>query len=68
MATIYGTNGAELAERMKAHPDLRSVPVFLATSNAYRDRAGTAVDRFVAKPFVVAELRDALEAHLGALS
>lgn len=63
-----GTTGAELAVRIKAHPDLRGVPVFLATSNAYRDQAGEAVDRFVAKPFVVADLREALEAHLGALS
>lgn len=63
-----GTNGAELAERIKAHPELCRVPVFLATSAAYRDQAGAAVDRFVAKPFVVGELREALEAHLGALS
>jgi two-component system, chemotaxis family, chemotaxis protein CheY len=63
-----GTSGVELAERIKAHPDLRGVPVFLASSNVYRDRAGAAVDRFVAKPFVVADLRGALEAHLGALT
>ena len=63
-----GTDGAELAERIKAHPDLRDVRVFLATSSASRDRAGAAVDHFVAKPFVVADLRRALEAHLGALS
>ena len=63
-----GTNGVELAERIKAHPDLKGVPIFLASSNVYRDQAGAAVDRFVAKPFVVADLRDALEAHLGALT
>ncbi|MBB5220233.1 two-component system chemotaxis response regulator CheY [Amaricoccus macauensis] len=63
-----GTSGAELAVRIKAHPELCRVPVFLATSNAYRDQAGAAIDRFVAKPFVVGELREALEAHLGALS
>ena len=63
-----GVSGAELAERIKAHPDLKSIPVFLATSNAYRDQAGEAVDHFVAKPFVVPELKQALEAHLGALT
>jgi two-component system chemotaxis response regulator CheY len=63
-----GTDGAALAERIKAHPELSGVPVFLATSSVYRDRAGPSVDRFVAKPFVVADLRDALEAHLGALT
>ncbi len=61
-------SGVELAKRIKGHPDLRSIPVFLATSNAYRDQAGESVDHFVAKPFVVAQLREALEAHLGALS
>jgi len=63
-----GVSGVELAERIKAHPDLRSIPVFLATSNAYRDQAGEAVDHFVAKPFVVPDLKQALEAHLGALT
>ena len=61
-------SGVELAQRIKAHPDLRSIPVFLATSNAYRDQAGESVDHFVAKPFVVPDLRQALEAHLGALT
>ena len=63
-----GVSGVELAERIKAHPDLKSIPVFLATSNAYRDQAGEAVDHFVAKPFVVPDLKQALEAHLGALT
>ena len=42
--------------------------MFLATSAAHRDQAGEAVDAFVAKPFVVPDLREALEAHLGKLS
>lgn len=63
-----GTSGVELAQRMKAHPQLKDVPLFLATSNVYRDQAGEAVDHFVAKPFVVADLRGAIEAHLGALT
>jgi two-component system chemotaxis response regulator CheY len=61
-------SGVELAQRIKAHPDLKSIPVFLATSNAYRDQAGESVDHFVAKPFVVPDLRQALEAHLGTLT
>jgi two-component system, chemotaxis family, chemotaxis protein CheY len=63
-----GISGAELAQRIKAHPVLKATPVFLATSNAYRDQANEAVDHFVAKPFVPSDLKDALEAHLGQLS
>jgi two-component system, chemotaxis family, chemotaxis protein CheY len=63
-----GLSGAELAQKIKAHPVLKSIPVFLATSNAYRDQANDAVDHFVAKPFVVGELREALESHLGKLA
>lgn len=63
-----GLSGAELAQKIKAHPVLKSIPVFLATSNAYRDQANDCVDHFVAKPFVLQELRDGVEAHLGKLS
>lgn len=63
-----GLSGVELAEKIKAHPVLKSVPVFLATSNAYRDQVVAAVDKFVAKPFIVSELKEALEAHLGAMT
>lgn len=63
-----GMSGVELAQKIKAHPVLKAVPVFLATSAAYRDQAGEAVDAFVAKPFVVPDLREALESHLGKLS
>jgi two-component system, chemotaxis family, chemotaxis protein CheY len=63
-----GLSGAELAQRIKAHPVLKATPVFLATSNAYRDQANDAVDHFVAKPFVPADLKEALEAHLGKFS
>lgn len=62
-----GLNGVELAERIKAHPVLKAVPVFLATSKAYQDRASAAIDHFVAKPFVVGDLKAAIESHLGAL-
>ena len=63
-----GISGAELAQKIKAHPALKATPVFLATSNAYRDQSNDCIDHFVAKPFVVAELRDGIETHLGKLS
>ncbi|RED17968.1 response regulator [Pontivivens insulae] len=64
-----GMSGIDLAERIKAHPVLRSLPVFLATSDAYREQASTAqVDHFVAKPFSVADMRAAIEEHFGQLS
>lgn len=64
-----GISGLDLAQKIKAHPALKAVPVFLATSDAYRDQAAdAAVDHFVSKPFSVVDVREALEAHLGALS
>ena len=64
-----GLSGLELAQKIKAHPVLNKTPVFLATSDAYRDRAeDAAVDHFMAKPFSVADMRAAIEAHLGSLS
>lgn len=63
-----GLSGTELAEKIKAHPVLKSIPVFLATSAAFRDQANDSIDCFVAKPFVVSELKDALEARLGTLT
>ena len=64
-----GISGLDLATKIKAHPVLKSTPVFLATSDAYRDQAsGAEVDHFVAKPFSVADMREAFEEHLGALT
>lgn len=63
-----GLNGVELAQKIKAHPVLQKTPVFLATSDAYRDQADDTVDHFVAKPFSVADMRGALESQLGELS
>jgi len=43
--------------------------VFLATSDAYRDQAEhDEVDKFVAKPFSVADMREAIEETLGPIS
>lgn len=64
-----GLSGVDLAKKIKAHPVLRTTPVFLATSDAYRDRAqDETVDHFMAKPFSVADMREAIETHLGALT
>ncbi|MFO7855204.1 MAG: response regulator [Paracoccaceae bacterium] len=63
-----GLSGVELARKIKEHPVFRTIPVFLATSDAYRDQAGGDVDHFVAKPFSVADMRTAIETHLGALN
>jgi two-component system chemotaxis response regulator CheY len=64
-----GMSGMELAQKIKEHPVLKGIPIFLATSESYRDRASDAtVDYFVAKPFSVADMRAAIEEHLGALT
>ena len=64
-----GLSGVELARKIKAHPVFKATPVFLATSDAYRDQAAEeTVDHFVAKPFSVADMRTAIETHLGALN
>ena len=64
-----GWSGLDLAKQIKSHPVLKSVPVFLATSDAYRDQAVPGlVDQFVTKPFSVSDMRKAFEANLGALS
>lgn len=64
-----GLSGLELAEQIKAHPVFARIPVFLATSEAYKDQAtADKVDHFVSKPFSVADMRVAIEEHLGALS
>ncbi|WP_118137323.1 response regulator [Oceanicella sp. SM1341] len=64
-----GLSGLDLARKIKSHPVFNRIPVFLATSDAYRDQAtADLVDQFVAKPFSAADMRQALEAHLGALS
>lgn len=64
-----GLSGVELAQKIKSHPVLKTTPVFLATSDAYRDKASDeTVDHFVAKPFSVNDMREAIETHLGALS
>ncbi|SOH92752.1 two-component system, chemotaxis family, response regulator CheY [Monaibacterium marinum] len=64
-----GLSGVDLARKIKSHPVFARIPVFLATSDAYREEADDdTVDHFVAKPFSVADMRSAIEEHLGVLS
>ncbi|MEM0943249.1 MAG: response regulator [Pseudomonadota bacterium] len=65
-----GQSGLELAETIKSHPLFGRTPVFLATSGAYQGEVESSenVDRFVAKPFSVADMRTAIEAQLGELN
>lgn len=64
-----GLSGLELAQKIKDHPVFNRIPVFLATSDAYRDQAtADLVDQFVAKPFSAADMRTAIEASFGALN
>lgn len=64
-----GLSGLDLAKKMKEHPVFSRIPVFLATSEAYKDQASEdLVDYFVSKPFSVADMRTAIEAKLGQLS
>lgn len=64
-----GLSGLELAGKIKEHPVFNRIPVFLATSDAYREQAtADLVDHFVSKPFSAADMRQAIESHLGALN
>ena len=64
-----GKSGLDLAKAIKGHPVLKATPVFLATSDAYRDRVSEGeVDHFMAKPFSVSDMRSAIESHLGGLT
>ena len=65
-----GLSGLDLAEKIKSHPVFKRIPVFLATSEAYKDQAESTpnVDHFVSKPFSVADVRSAIEAHVGELT
>ena len=64
-----GLSGVALERNNNVHTEFSRIPLFLATSDAYRDQAtDETVDHFVAKPFSVADMRTALEQHLGELS
>ena len=64
-----GMSGLELAEAKAAHPVLKSVPIFVATSEVYLDKLDrTNINGVVAKPFSAADMKAALESAVGAIS
>ena len=64
-----GMSGLDLAEAKAAHPVLKSVPIFVATSEVYLDSLDrTNINGVVAKPFSVADMKTALESAVGAIS
>jgi hypothetical protein len=61
--------GASLAEAKAAHPVLKSVPIFVATSEVYLDKLDrTNINGVVAKPFSAADMKAALESAVGVIS
>ena len=63
-----GMSGLDLAAATRAHPVLKSIPVFVATSAVYCEGLDrTNIDGVIAKPFSVAEMRSTLESVIGAL-
>lgn len=63
-----GMSGLDLAAATRAHPVLKSVPMFVATSAVYCDGLDrTHVDGVISKPFSVMEVKSALESVIGAL-
>jgi two-component system chemotaxis response regulator CheY len=64
-----GMSGLELAEAKAAHPVLKSVPIFVATSEVYLDKLDrTNINGVVAKPFSAADMKAALESAVGVIS
>ncbi len=63
-----GMSGLDLAAATRAHPVLKSVPMFVATSEVYcggLDR--THIDGVIPKPFSVTAMKSTLESVIGAL-
>jgi len=64
-----GMSGLDLAAATRAHPVLKSVPMFVATSEVYCDSLDrTHIDGVIPKPFSVSTMKSALEAVIGALA
>ena len=60
-----GTDGYEVCRRVKANPATRRIPVILASAAAQRASAlAVGCDEFIAKPFEVDRLVDALRRWL----
>jgi len=66
---MAGMSGLDLAASIRSHPVLKSVPVFVATSEVYCDDLDrTHINGVIPKPFSVATVKSALEAVIGELS
>ncbi len=63
-----GMSGLDLAAATRAHPVLKSIPIFVATSAVYCDGLDrTHIDGVIQKPFSVTEMKSTLESVIGAL-
>ena len=63
-----GMSGLELAAATRAHPVLKSIPIFVATSAVYCDGLDrTNLDGVIPKPFSVTAMKATLESVIGAL-
>ena len=63
-----GMSGLDLAAATRAHPVLKSIPIFVATSAVYCDGLDrTHIDGVIQKPFSVTEMKSTLESVIGPL-
>ena len=63
-----GMSGLDLAAATRAHPVLKSVPIFVATSEVYCDGLDRSlIDGVIPKPFSVTEMKSTLESVIGTL-
>jgi len=63
-----GMSGLDLAAATRAHPVLKTVPMFVATSEVYCDDLDrTNIDGVIPKPFSVTAMKSTLEGVMGAL-
>ncbi len=63
-----GMSGLDLAAATRAHPVLRSIPIFVATSAVYCEGLDrTNIDGVIPKPFSVTALKSTLESVIGPL-
>jgi two-component system chemotaxis response regulator CheY len=66
---MAGMSGLDLAASIRAHPVLKTVPVFVATSDFYcGDLDRTNINGVIPKPFSVTTVKSALEDVMGPLS
>ena len=63
-----GMSGLDLAAATRAHPVLKSIPMFVATSEVYCDGLDrTNINGVIPKPFSVTAMKSTLESVIGAL-